>query len=66
MSDPAIRAERMTLAVLNGEVSMDDVREDLQLAAREREVTRDAEALRTYREGGNVWAWPAVAPWSGF
>lgn len=63
MSDTA---ERIALAVLNGEVSMADAREDLHLALRQREVTREADALTAYRSGAPVWTWPVVAPWSGF
>lgn len=62
----AARAERMALAVLNGDVTFDEIREDMQLATRERDAGRQAESLRAYRNGEAVWSWPAVAPWAGF
>lgn len=62
----AVRAERIALAILSGEVTADEARGDLSLALRECEVTRQASSLRAYRNGEAVWTWPAVAPWSGF
>lgn len=63
------RAERLALAILEGQVSapdLPDAREALRLALREAEAERAAEALRAYRAGEPVWTWPARAPWAGF
>jgi hypothetical protein len=62
----AEHAERIAVAVVNGEVSMEDARHDLHTHLRAAQVDRDAKALRDYREGRPVWAWPAHAPWAGF
>ena len=59
-------AERIAVAVVNGAVSMEDARDDLHMHLRAAQVDRDAKALRDYREGRPVWAWPAHAPWAGF
>lgn len=61
-----LKGERIALAVLNGEISAEDAREDLHLATIEREIEQNASALRAYRNGESVWAWPSVAPWAGF
>ena len=45
---------------------MADVRDSLRLALRESEVEANADALRRYRNGEAVWAWPQTAPWAGF
>lgn len=63
------RAERLALAILEGQVSapdLPDAREALRLALREAEAERAAEALRAYRAGEPAWTWPARAPWAGF
>jgi hypothetical protein len=65
----AERAERVSLAIVGGRVSAEDMegaRETLRLALREAETERAAAALRAYRAGEPVWAWPARAPWAGF
>jgi hypothetical protein len=62
----AEHAERIALAIVNGEVSAADARGDLQLHNRAAEVERQASALRAYRAGEAVWTWPATAPWRGF
>lgn len=59
-------AERIALAVVNGEVSMEDARDDLHLHLLAAQVDWDARALRDFREGRPVWAWPAHTPWVGF
>jgi len=66
VSAAAERAERAALAILEGRVSAGDARETLRLALREAEAGRAAAALRAYRAGEPVWAWPARAPWAGF
>lgn len=66
VSSAAERAERLALAVLTGDVSAADAREELGLALREREITADVNALRAYRTGVMVWTWPREAPWAGF
>ena len=58
--------ERLSLAILAGEVDISDVREELCRMAQERDTLRDAVALTRYRAGESVWAWPARAPWAGF
>jgi hypothetical protein len=59
-------AERIALAVVMGTVSAEDARADLSLHLRAAESDRNASALRDWREGRPVWAWPATAPWAGF
>lgn len=62
----ARRAERIALAIVNGDVSTPDAFHDLRLANREHAVEQDADALRRYRHGAQPWVVPAVAPWAGF
>ena len=62
----AERAERIALAVVNGAAADSDVMNELRLANRETEVIRNAVALRAYRNGDPIWAWPSVTPWHGF
>lgn len=67
MSESALRAERITLAILSGDVTPDaDVFADLRLANRERAVEQDVAALRAFQSGAQPWSVPAQAPWSGF
>lgn len=67
MSDAARRAERIALALLMGDAPITpDTIADLRLANRERDVEQSTDALQRYRNGENVWAWPAVALWAGF
>lgn len=66
MSAAALRAERIAIAIVNGDVSMSDAIEDLRLANREREVERQSQALTAFRSGEAPWVFPTHAPWSGF
>ncbi len=62
-------AERIALAIVNGQVPdglLPLAFEDLHMHLRAREVQQAADALAVYRAGGQVWAWPAAAPWAGF
>lgn len=66
MSAASERAERIALAVVMGKLSGADAREDLHTATVEREAEQNAAALRAFRDGRPVQAWPARAPWFGF
>jgi hypothetical protein len=61
----ADHAERITLALVNGQAPADltaEALETLRMHNRAREVQQAAAALAVYRAGGSVWSWPATAP----
>lgn len=62
----AEHAERLSLAILAGETTMNEARDDLRRHNRLKELERQVAALRAYRTGSAVWTWPARAPWAGF
>lgn len=62
----AEHAERIALAVVNGQLSAADAHDDLHMHLQAAETERQADALRAYRAGQPVWTWPATAPWAGF
>ena len=62
-------AERIALAIVNGDVPPDALPaafDNLRLLNKKAEVERQAAALRAFRAGEPVWAWPATVPWAGF
>ena len=65
----AERAERITLAILDGSIPadrVDDALDDLRLANRLAARDRHVAAVAAFRRGEHLWVVPATAPWAGF
>lgn len=58
--------EELARAILSGEVTPAEVRDDVATHARARDVATAAASVADLRAGGAPWSWPTRAPWRGF